>query len=120
MAPARVVPLLLGCLLGWPAVQGVVIVRVAPEPRGQGLLLVGRRLHADDPAVILRLRGEEALEGGAGQFAGIPGVIRLDLRVPVVRAREAGCETVNCTEGGLLYGPGIRVEALETFLVSGR
>ena len=35
-------------------------------------------------------------------------------------AREAGCETVNCTEGGLLYGPGIRVEALETFLVSGR
>jgi hypothetical protein len=31
-------------------------------------------------------------------------------------AREADCETVNCTEGGLLFGPGIRTVPLDTFL----
>jgi hypothetical protein len=31
-------------------------------------------------------------------------------------AVEASCETYNCTEGGLLFGPGIRQASLETFL----
>jgi hypothetical protein len=31
-------------------------------------------------------------------------------------AAEAACETYNCTEGGLLFGPGIRQASLETFL----
>jgi Protein of unknown function DUF115 len=31
-------------------------------------------------------------------------------------ARDADCQTVNCTEGGLLFGPGITTAALDTFL----
>jgi Protein of unknown function DUF115 len=31
-------------------------------------------------------------------------------------AREADCQTINCTEGGLLFGPGITTAALDTFL----
>lgn len=31
-------------------------------------------------------------------------------------ARGADCQTVNCTEGGLLFGPGITTAALDTFL----
>jgi len=31
-------------------------------------------------------------------------------------AREADCETVNCTEGGLLFGPGITMAPLDGFL----
>ena len=31
-------------------------------------------------------------------------------------AREADCETINCTEGGLLFGPGITTAPLDTFL----
>jgi hypothetical protein len=31
-------------------------------------------------------------------------------------AREADCETINCTEGGLLFGPGITTSPLDTFL----
>jgi len=34
-------------------------------------------------------------------------------------AREAGCETVNCTEGGILFGPPLRVATIEAF-VEGR
>jgi 6-hydroxymethylpterin diphosphokinase MptE-like protein len=33
-------------------------------------------------------------------------------------AREADCETVNCTEGGILFGAGVRVAALESFLAA--
>jgi hypothetical protein len=32
---------------------------------------------------------------------------------------EADAETVNCTEGGLLFGPGLRHASLETFLGKG-
>jgi hypothetical protein len=28
----------------------------------------------------------------------------------------ADCETVNCTEGGLLFGPGVTTEPLDAFL----
>lgn len=31
-------------------------------------------------------------------------------------AGEADCETINCTEGGLLFGPGITTAPLDTFL----
>jgi hypothetical protein len=31
-------------------------------------------------------------------------------------ARDADCQTVNCTEGGLLFGPGITIASLDTFL----
>ena len=31
-------------------------------------------------------------------------------------AREADCRTYNCTEGGILFGPGVEVTALERFL----
>ena len=31
-------------------------------------------------------------------------------------ANEADCRTVNCTEGGLLFGPGITTAALDSFL----
>jgi hypothetical protein len=31
-------------------------------------------------------------------------------------AREAECETFNCTEGGLLEGPGITTVSLDEFL----
>lgn len=31
-------------------------------------------------------------------------------------AGEAGCETYNCTEGGLLFGPGVRTIPLEEFV----
>lgn len=31
-------------------------------------------------------------------------------------ARDADCQTVNCMEGGLLFGPGITTAALDTFL----
>jgi len=31
-------------------------------------------------------------------------------------AGEAGCETYNCTEGGLLFGPGIHTVPLEDFV----
>jgi hypothetical protein len=33
-------------------------------------------------------------------------------------AGEAGCDTYNCTEGGLLFGPGIRTAPLEEFVQS--
>jgi hypothetical protein len=29
---------------------------------------------------------------------------------------DAACETYNCTEGGLLFGPGIRTVPLEEFV----
>jgi hypothetical protein len=32
-------------------------------------------------------------------------------------AGNADCETYNCTEGGLLFGPGVRQSSLETFLL---
>jgi hypothetical protein len=35
-------------------------------------------------------------------------------------ARETGCETVNCTEGGILFGPGVTVRGLEEFLSAGK
>ncbi|HET7341096.1 MAG TPA: 6-hydroxymethylpterin diphosphokinase MptE-like protein [Methylomirabilota bacterium] len=31
-------------------------------------------------------------------------------------ARDAGCQTYNCTEGGILFGPGVSVTPLERFL----
>jgi hypothetical protein len=31
-------------------------------------------------------------------------------------AREADCRTINCTEGGILFGPGVEVAPLERFL----
>jgi hypothetical protein len=34
-------------------------------------------------------------------------------------AVEAPCETYNCTEGGLLFGPGIATVRLEEFLKAG-
>jgi len=34
-------------------------------------------------------------------------------------AGEAGCETYNCTEGGLLFGPAIHTVTLEEFVQSG-
>jgi hypothetical protein len=35
-------------------------------------------------------------------------------------APSAACETVNCTEGGLLFGPGVRTASLESFLDAAR
>jgi hypothetical protein len=29
---------------------------------------------------------------------------------------DAACETYNCTEGGILFGPGIQTVPLDTFL----
>lgn len=34
-------------------------------------------------------------------------------------AQEAGCETVNCTEGGVLCGPRVPMATLETFVAGG-
>jgi hypothetical protein len=31
-------------------------------------------------------------------------------------ARDAACETFNCTEGGILFGPGVRTVTLEEFV----
>src|SRR4051812_37956133 len=45
-----------------PAVLGVVVIAVPPEPRGERLLLVGRWRRADDALVRLRLRREEAVK----------------------------------------------------------
>jgi len=33
-------------------------------------------------------------------------------------ARDADCQTINCTEGGLLFGPGITTASLDTFLAT--
>ena len=33
-------------------------------------------------------------------------------------ARDADCQTINCTEGGLLFGPGITTASLDTFLAA--
>jgi hypothetical protein len=41
------------------------------------------------------------------------------LEVFLEMAAEADCETYNCTEGGLLFGPGIRPAPLEAFLGTG-
>ena len=64
-----------------PGVHRVEVVGVAPEPRGQRLLLLGRWLHSDDPPVVLRLGGEQAVEGRTRQFAGVPRVVGADLGV---------------------------------------
>src|SRR5262249_54530577 len=61
-------------------------VGAAPQPGGQGLLLVGGRPDADDALVERGLSGGETVEGGTGQLAGIPGVIGADLWVADVGA----------------------------------
>jgi hypothetical protein len=35
-------------------------------------------------------------------------------------AREAACRTFNCTEGGILFGPGITTSGLDEFLEAAR
>jgi len=35
-------------------------------------------------------------------------------------AAEATCETYNCTEGGLLFGPAVTTVRLEDFLTAGK
>ena len=37
-------------------------------------------------------------------------------KVFVEMIRDADCETVNCTEGGLLFGDGITTATLDSFL----
>jgi hypothetical protein len=68
----------------------VPVVRVAPEPGGERLLLVGFNVLSGHALVELGLRGEEPLERGAGELAGVPRVIGLDLGISVVRVRGAG------------------------------
>ena len=77
----------------------VPVVRVPPQPGGQGLVLVGGAVAADDAAVHLGLRGEEALEGRAGQLAGIPRVIGADLRIADA-GHGAGSECKEDGKGG--------------------
>src|SRR5262249_31126420 len=60
--------------------------RVAPQPGSEGTLFVGGGLDTDNPLVKFRLRGDQALESRAGQFAGIPGVIGSHLRIADIRA----------------------------------
>ena len=74
------------------ALGAVPVVRVAPEEGGEGLLLVGLRLDADDALVELGLRGEEPLERRAGEFAGVPRVVGFGLGIADVGARGAGDE----------------------------
>jgi hypothetical protein len=59
----------------------VEVVSVAPQPGGEGLVLVGLHFDAGDAAVKLRLGTLETVEGGTGEFAGIPGVVGTDLRI---------------------------------------
>ena len=79
-------PEVLGPLLAVP------VVRVPPQPRGEGPVLVGRAVAAGDPLVELRLRLEEPLERGAGQLAGVPRVLGPELRVADVGGRRGGEE----------------------------
>jgi len=65
-------------------------VRVAPEPGGEGLLLVRLGLDADDALIELGLRGEEPVEGRAREFARVPGMIGFGLGIADVGARDAG------------------------------
>ena len=66
------------------------MIGVAPCPGGERFLLVGLRLDAGHALVLDRLAGEEALERGAGELAGIPGMIRPNLRITDARLDHRG------------------------------
>src|SRR5262249_2877615 len=64
-----------------PAILRVIVMGIAPKPRRQGLLFLGPGLYPDHAAIDLRLSREEALEGRAGQLAGVPRMVGMYLRV---------------------------------------
>src|SRR5262249_51267592 len=64
-----------------PGVHAVIVIAVAEEPRRQGFLFLGLRLHAYYPAISRRLGCEETLESRTGQLAGIPLMIRTNLGI---------------------------------------
>jgi hypothetical protein len=67
----------------------VPVVGVAPEPRGERFVLVGLDVAAGDALVDLGLRGEQPLERGARQLAGVPRMVGLDLGIAGVGRRRA-------------------------------
>lgn len=73
-------------------VLGVAVVRVPPQPRGQRFLLVGLGLDADHMLVKLGLRREQGLKRRTGEFAGIPTMVRANLRIADVRAGRHASE----------------------------
>src|SRR5262249_52861724 len=71
--------------------EPVLDVGAPPHPGGRALGSLGGRPPPDPPPVVGRLGGEQAVEGRAGQIAGIPRVVRADLGVADVgRGRPAG------------------------------
>lgn len=68
----------------------VRVMGVAPEPRGQGPVMIVRGLDARHALVLLALCGEEPFEGRTGQFARIPRMIRANLRIAHGGQRNRG------------------------------
>src|ERR1051326_7311754 len=63
------------------AIFPMCVVEIAPVPGGDGVVFVAGDVSAGHAFVEIGLGFEEALEGGAGEFAGIPGMIGLNLRI---------------------------------------
>ena len=59
----------------------VGVMSVAPIPGGEGFVVVGLRGDAGGAAVLVGLRGEEAIESGKGEFAGIIRVLGGELGI---------------------------------------
>src|SRR5262249_20771846 len=66
----------------------VPVVRIAPQPGRQRLLLIGRGRRSNNPLVEFGLSRGQAFKAGARQLAWIPGMIGPDLRVADVRTHR--------------------------------
>src|SRR6516162_5676719 len=63
------------------------IVGVAPQPRGQRLVLLAVRINSRHAPIDFGLRLKESVERRAGQFTRVPGVIGSDLRIADIGQR---------------------------------
>src|ERR1051325_6601701 len=70
------------------AFGGMGVMRISPVPGGQGLVFFRLDLPSRFARIVFGFGFEEALEGGAGQFAGVPGVGGLQLRVSAGARRD--------------------------------
>lgn len=67
------------------------VMGIAPEPGGEGFVVVGGGGDAGGALVLFGLGGEETFKGRTGQFTGIPGVIGFDLGVTdACKCRRSG------------------------------
>src|SRR4051794_27929304 len=67
----------------------VSIMRIAPEPGRQHLVLVRLRCHANGAPILFSLRGEEPFKRRTRQLTWIPRSVRPNLRITHIRSHAS-------------------------------